>query len=263
MMQVFLSVRLHHGISPATCFADNPLPFGIIGYYLHYIATNLCPIHSKQTERGYKMPEKNQNIDEMTIWEDAKQMLRKAEKENIETAWDRLQKQTPHCQFGEGGICCRICTMGPCRIGKKASRGVCGADADVIVARNFGRFITGGAAGHSDHGRDCIEALHAVAHGETKDYEIKDKEKLLRIAEEVGINTNDRDYLDVAKDLAAEFFENYGTTKGAVSFASRVPEKRKELWSSLGITPRGVDREIAEMMHRTHMGCDNDAHQHH
>lgn len=203
--------------------------------------------------------EKKLNIEELSIWDDAKQMLHKAEKEGIQTAWDRLQQQSPHCKFGESGVCCRLCTMGPCRVSKKAPRGVCGADADVIVARNFGRFVAGGSAGHSDHGRDCIEALHAVAHGETEDYTIKDEEKLLRIAAEVGIETIDREPLDVAKDLAAEFFENYGTVKGGSSFIGRVPEKRQEIWRNLGITPRGVDREIAEMMHRTHMGCDNDA----
>ncbi|MEA2116204.1 MAG: anaerobic carbon-monoxide dehydrogenase catalytic subunit [Thermodesulfobacteriota bacterium] len=205
------------------------------------------------------MGEKKLNIEELSIWDDAKQMLRKAERDGVETAWDRLQQQSPHCKFGESGVCCRICTMGPCRISKKAPRGVCGADADVIVARNFGRFVTGGAAGHSDHGRDCIEALHAVAHGETEDYTITDEAKLRRISEEVGISTEGRETLDVAKDLAAEFFDNYGTTKNELSFIGRVPEKRRKLWANLGVTPRGMDREIAEMMHRTHMGCDNDA----
>lgn len=205
------------------------------------------------------MTEKKLNIEELSIWDDATAMLHKAEKEGIDTAWHRLQQQSPHCGFGESGVCCRICTMGPCRIGKKASHGVCGADGDVIVARNFGRFITGGAAGHSDHGRDCIEALHAVAHGESNDYTIKDEAKLLRIAAEVGINTEGREPLDVAKDLAEDFFENYGTMKGHLSFIGRVPEKRQKIWADLNITPRGVDREIAEMMHRTHMGCDNDA----
>ncbi len=205
------------------------------------------------------MIENKLNIEELSIWDDAKQMLHKAEKEGIETAWDRLKQQAPHCKFGETGNCCRLCTMGPCRISKKAPRGVCGADADVIVARNFGRFIAGGSAGHSDHGRDCIEALHAVAHGETDDYTIKDEGKLFRIAAEVGIETTGRETLEVAKDLAAEFFENYGTVKGKSSFINRVPEKRQKIWANLGITPRGVDREIAEMMHRTHMGCDNDA----
>ena len=116
------------------------------------------------------MTTKKKTIEEMSIWQDAQQMLKKAEREGIETAWDRLAQQTPHCTFGESGVCCRICTMGPCRISKKAPLGVCGADADVIVARNFGRFLAGGAAGHSDHGRDCIEAFHAIAHGETEDY---------------------------------------------------------------------------------------------
>jgi len=132
------------------------------------------------------MTQTKKTIEEMSIWEDARQMLRKAERDGVETAWDRLEQQTPHCQFGESGVCCRICTMGPCRIGKKAQFGVCGADADVIVARNFGRFLAGGAAGHSDHGRDCIEAFHAVAHGETQDYQIKDSVKMLRIAAELG-----------------------------------------------------------------------------
>ena len=205
------------------------------------------------------MVEKKVNIEECSIWDDAKQMLHKAEREGIETVWDRLLQQTPHCNFGESGVCCRNCTMGPCRISKKAPLGVCGADADVIVARNFGRFVTGGAAGHSDHGRDCIEALHAVAHGETEDYSIKDEAKLIRIAAEVGIETKDRAVLDIAKDLAADFFENYGSTKNELSFICRVPEKRRKVWDKLGVTPRGMDREIAEMMHRTHMGCDNDA----
>lgn len=205
------------------------------------------------------MTEKKLNIEELSIWDDAKKMLYKAEKEGIDTAWHRLQQQAPHCKFGETGVCCRLCTMGPCRISKKAPLGVCGADADVIVARNFGRFVAGGSAGHSDHGRDCIEALHSVAHGETEDYTIKDEAKLFRIAAEVGIEVDGREVLDVAKDLAAEFFENYGTTKGSSSFIGRVPQKRQEIWNNLGITPRGVDREIAEMMHRTHMGCDNDA----
>jgi carbon-monoxide dehydrogenase catalytic subunit len=202
---------------------------------------------------------KQKTLEEKSIWEDARQMLRKAEREGIETAWDRLEQQTPHCNFGESGVCCRICTMGPCRISKKAPLGVCGADADVIVARNFGRFLAGGAAGHSDHGRDCIEAFYAVAHGETEDYQIKDENKMLRIAQELGVATEGRELLEVAKDLADEFQESFGTKRETVAFIGRVPEKQQQSWKKLGIMPRGVDREITEMMHRTHMGCDNDA----
>lgn len=205
------------------------------------------------------MTKANKSIEEKSIWDDARQMLRKAERDGVETAWDRLAHQTPHCTFCESGLSCRNCTMGPCRISKKAPLGVCGADADVIVARNFGRFVAGGSAGHSDHGRDCIEALHAVAHGQTKDYTIKDEAKLLRIAGELGIATEGRPILEVAKDLCDVFYANYGSLLTELSFLCRVPEKRKQIWRNLGVTPRGVDREIAEMMHRTHMGCDNDA----
>lgn len=196
---------------------------------------------------------------DLTIWADAQAMIEKAKAEGIETVHDRLAQQTPHCKFCELGTTCTNCTMGPCRISKKAPRGVCGADADVIVARNFGRFVTGGSAGHSDHGRDLIEVLEAILEGETKDYKINDEAKLLRIAAELGIETEERTVNAVGKDLVDLFFADFGSRKKEVSFLARVPQIRKDTWAKLGMTPRGVDREIAEMMHRTHMGCDNDA----
>lgn len=203
------------------------------------------------------------SVEEKSIWEDAQKMLRKAERDGVETAWDRLETQTPHCKFCELGTTCRNCVMGPCRIsnkeGSKMKRGVCGADADVIVARNFGRFVAGGAAGHSDHGRDLIEVLEAIVEGKTQDYKIRDEEKLLRIAGEIGVGTDGREIMDVARDVIEVFYDDFGSRKSEVAFLSRVPERRKEIWKNLGMTPRGVDREIAEMMHRTHMGCDNDA----
>ncbi len=201
-------------------------------------------------------------IAEKTIWEDGAQMLRKAEKDEVETVWDRLDIQTPSCTFCDLGLSCRNCVMGPCRIspkGDKRSRGVCGADGDVIVARNFGRFVSGGAAAHSDHGRDCIEALAAIVEGKAGDYAIRDEGKMLRIAAELGISGDGRESSDVARELVDKFFNNYACRNEDVSFLGRVPEKRRRIWDKLGITPRGIDREIVEMMHRTHMGVDNDA----
>ncbi|MFV0420845.1 anaerobic carbon-monoxide dehydrogenase catalytic subunit [Oleidesulfovibrio sp.] len=198
-------------------------------------------------------------VEELSIWEDAQAMLTKARAEGIETAHERLQQQTPHCKFCELGVSCRNCTMGPCKITPKAPRGVCGADADVIVARNFGRFIAGGSAGHSDHGRDLVEVLEAIVEGNTKDYRITDENKLRAIAAEIGISTEGRDIIAVASDVIDVFYADFGSRKKEVAFLSRVPQQRKDIWKKLGMTPRGVDREIAEMMHRTHMGCDNDA----
>ncbi len=211
------------------------------------------------------MEKKEMKFEDMSLWEDAQKMLEKAKKEGIETAWDRLAQQTPHCTFCEQGTTCKNCVMGPCRInpraaaGAKLSRGVCGADADVIVARNFGRFVAGGSAGHSDHGRDVLEAFEAIVEGHTQHYSIKEEKKLLQIASEVGIAVENRSVNDVAKDLVDVFYSDFGSRRKAVSFLSRVPEKRRAIWDKLNITPRGIDREIAEMMHRTHMGCDNDA----
>ncbi len=211
------------------------------------------------------MEKKEKSVEEMSIWEDAQKMIVKAKNDGVETAWDRLAQQTPHCNFCELGTTCKNCIMGPCRISAKAapggklSRGVCGADADVIVARNFGRFVAGGSAGHSDHGRDVLEAFEAIVEGHTKHYSIKEEKKLIQIAGEVGINTENRPLQDIAKDLVDVFYSDFGSRRKAVSFISRVPEKRRQIWEKLNITPRGVDREIAEMMHRTHMGCDNDA----
>jgi carbon-monoxide dehydrogenase catalytic subunit len=198
-------------------------------------------------------------VEQLSIWEDARAMITKARNEGIETVHERLDKQTPHCKFCELGTTCRNCTMGPCRISKKAPRGVCGADADVVVARNFGRFVAGGAAGHSDHGRDLIEVLEAIVEGQTKDYRITDEAKLRAIAAEIGVATEGRAVMDVARDVMEAFYSDFGSRRKSVNFLCRVPEKRRAIWDKLGMTPRGVDREIAEMMHRTHMGCDNDA----
>ena len=170
---------------------------------------------------------------EMSIHQDAQAMIIKARKDGVETAWDRLQEQTPHCNFCEQGLSCRNCVMGPCRTstkGDKRKRGVCGADADVIVARNFGRFVAGGAAGHSDHGRDLIEVLDAIVEGRTTDYKIMDEEKLTRIAAEVGIETDGRAVMDIARDLVDVLFADFGSRKSEVAFLKRAPEKRRAIW---------------------------------
>jgi len=198
---------------------------------------------------------------ELTICKDGQEMLAKARADGVETVWDRLKQQQPHCGFCELGLSCRNCVMGPCRVdpfGNGPQRGVCGADGDVIVARNFGRMVAAGAASHSDHGRDLLETLHAIAEGKTKDYAIRDEAKLKRIAEEIGIATEGLDTLALAKAVSDAFYEDFGSKRGSVSFIGRVPQKRRELWEKLGITPRGIDRDVVEMMHRTHMGVDND-----
>jgi len=188
-------------------------------------------------------------------------LLEKASLDQVETVWDRYQAQQPHCGFCEMGLSCRICMMGPCRIdpfGEGPQKGVCGANADIMVARNLGRMIAAGAASHSDHGRDLVEVLSKVAKGKAPGYAIKDPAKLRRVAAEYGIKVDGKGDLAIAAKLADAMFDDYGSKKGRLTFVSRAPKQRQELWKKLGIMPRGIDRETSEMMHRTHMGVDND-----
>lgn len=197
---------------------------------------------------------------DLTITQDGQLLLKKAEQDQLETVWDRYQSQLPNCGYCEMGLSCRICTMGPCRIdpfGEGPRKGVCGADADIIVARNLGRMIAAGAASHSDHGRDLVEVLEEVAGGKATGYQIRDVAKLKRIAAEYGIAADGKDPLRIAGELAHAMQEDYGTRKKALTLLQRAPAARREIWSKLGITPRGIDRETSEMMHRTHMGVDN------
>jgi anaerobic carbon-monoxide dehydrogenase catalytic subunit len=203
-----------------------------------------------------------EKILEKSIDPSVHKMLERAEQLNLETVWDRYEAMLPKCGFGELGVCCRNCNMGPCRISPfddhGPKKGVCGATADIIVARNLIRMIAGGAAAHSDHGRDLAHILLLTAEGKGGGYEIKDEEKLNALAGEYGIETEGRSKEQIALDLAWAVYGEFGKQEGFVQFTRRAPEKRVELWKRLGIDPRGIDREIVEIMHRTHIGVDND-----
>ena len=198
-----------------------------------------------------------EKILEKSIDPSVHKMLERAEQLNLETVWDRYEAMLPECGFGELGVCCRNCNMGPCRISpfddQGPKKGICGATADIIVARNLVRMIAGGAAAHSDHGRDLAHTLLLTAEGKGGGYEIKDEEKLKALAGEYSIETAGRAKDQIALDLARAVYGEFGKQEGFLQFTRRAPEKRVALWKSLGIDPRGVDREIVEIMHRTHL----------
>ncbi|MGI6069592.1 MAG: anaerobic carbon-monoxide dehydrogenase catalytic subunit [Blautia sp.] len=165
----------------------------------------------------------------------------------------RVKQQTPHCKFGESGVCCRICSMGPCRITPKAPRGICGCDVHGIVGRNYLRFTAGGAATHSDHGREIAHTLYeSAADG---NYKVKDPEKLKRLAEEFGVEFDGRDIYDVAHEVAEVGLMEYGKPFGNLTFTKRAPEHTQEIWKREEVLPRAIDREVSCSMHMTHMGC--------
>jgi len=209
------------------------------------------------SEKSYSEKVLSRSIDPATH-----EMLARAEALGLETAWDRYEAMLPQCGFGELGVCCRNCNMGPCRISpfeeEGPKLGVCGATADIIVARNLLRMIAAGAAAHSDHGRDIAHTLLLTAEGKGGGYEIKDEAKLKALAAEYGIELDGRSNEEIALDLARAVYAEFGKQEGPIQFTRRAPQKRLALWQGLGIDPRGIDREIVEIMHRTHMGVDND-----
>ena len=189
------------------------------------------------------------------------EMLGYVSQEQLSVAWDRQEAMEPQCGFGQLGICCRNCTMGPCRIdpfGQGPSEGVCGATADVIAARNLIRMIASGVSAHSDHGRDIAHTLLMAADDESCDYKIKDERKLRALAAELGVETEGKDLRQIARGVAEICFAQFGQQHGEVIFAARAPEDQRKRWRKARVVPRGVDREVVEIMHRTHMGVDND-----
>ena len=193
--------------------------------------------------------------------EASKQMFQRALEERIPTVWDRYEGMQPQCGFGTLGLCCRNCSMGPCRIdpfGNGPQEGICGADADTIAARNIIRMIAGGAAAHSDHGRDIARTLLLISRDPNADYKVKDAQKLKAVAETYGIETSGRELSQIAADVARAALNEFGQPEGELRMATTAPPARVKLWRKLGIMPRAIDREIVEIMHRTHMGVDAD-----
>ena len=191
----------------------------------------------------------------------SQEMIARANRENIDLAWDRYAKMQPQCGFGRLGVCCRVCHMGPCRIdpfGEGAQQGVCGATADVIVARNLARMVAAGTAAHSDHCRDVAWALLQAAENPESGYTIKDEAKLRLRAAEFGVPVEGRSVAQMAAGLARAVLAEFGRQEGVLIPVLRAPEPRQEIWRQLGVTPRGIDREIVQLMNHTTMGVDAD-----
>jgi anaerobic carbon-monoxide dehydrogenase catalytic subunit len=202
--------------------------------------------------------EKVRSIDKATL-----ELLDKAKKENILTVFDRADDLKP-CPIGVEESCCKVCAMGPCRLPRskkdveKERVGVCGATVETIVARNFARKVAAGSASHSDHSREVVETFIKTARGEAQGFSIKDEAKLIAVALDFGIAVEGRQVKEIAIELGEKALAEFGKQKGELVYIKKAPLKRQEIWKKQGVTPRGIDREVVEMMHRTHMGVDQD-----
>jgi len=208
-----------------------------------------------------------------TIDEATRTMLIHAQKLGVETVFDRAENMKP-CSIGVQGTCCKNCAMGPCRLplpkagikGKDGRKGLCGATANTIAARNFARMVASGAAAHSDHGRAIAEAFLSAARKETDAYKIKDVGKLIAIAPHFGVavtvevdgEIKNRNIDEIALEVGKKAVAEWGQSEGELSYLKRAPKLLYKKWKENGVLPRNIDREIVEIMHRTHIGVDQD-----
>ncbi len=186
------------------------------------------------------------------------EMLNKAATDCVDTCFERLDTQRNQCAFGKNGLCCRLCYMGPCRITPKAPRGVCGADADTIVARNYLREVASGTAAHSDHGRHLVLLLKKVAGGHGGSYRIADEPALRYAARLYNIEENGRTPEAVALDLANLFISEFARQEDPLATLKLAPVRRQGVWKNREIQPSGIDRMVVESLHRTNIGVDHD-----
>ncbi|VBB47913.1 Carbon monoxide dehydrogenase 1 [uncultured Desulfatiglans sp.] len=227
---------------------------------------------TEEVKKAVKKEKAPVRAQDLTVDPASAQMIERAWDLEVETIFDRAQSMKP-CNIGVQGTCCKNCAQGPCRLplpkggveGKDTRKGLCGATAETIAARNFARMVAAGAAAHSDHGRGVAETFLAAARKETHDYHIRDTKKLLEIAPDFGVDITvegengevlDRDIDEIAVEVGEAALAQWGQQQGEVCTAKRAPAPRYELWKKLGVVPRGIDREIVEIMHRTHIGVD-------
>jgi carbon-monoxide dehydrogenase catalytic subunit len=207
-----------------------------------------------------KMSKKNNGKDR-SIDKTVQALVVKAGSDDVSLCWDRLDSQDPQCGYGTLGLCCRHCYMGPCQInpyGDPPQNGVCGANAETIAARHLLRGIAAGAAAHSDHGRGVVEAFVATAKKELDGFDIKDEQKLYQLAMDLDVAIDGKDKYEIAQEIGKLLEGEFGRQSGTLLLAKRAPLARQKVWEEQGVTPRGVDREIVECMHRTHIGVDQD-----
>lgn len=184
-----------------------------------------------------------------------------ARDQDIQTVWERHDAMQPICAFGDLGLCCTICYMGPCRIDPFSSediRGACGAGRDTISARNYTRAVAAGTSAHSDHARGVCHALMETVQGKTQGYQVMDIDKLKRIGSELNLKIEDVSYAELALKVVEKLLENFGRAEGYIDFLKRAPKGQYERWEKAGVLPRAIDREVVECLHRTHEGVDAD-----
>ena len=160
-----------------------------------------------------------------------------------EIAHHRVEGQSVKCGFGLQGICCRLCSNGPCRITPEGDRGICGANADTIVARNFLRAVAAGSGCYIHVVENT--ALNLRNTGLNKGT-IKGKNALNSLCKKFGIDASSMDdhekCIKVADMVLADL---YAPEYEKMKLVEKIAYKpRYEKWKELGILPGGAKGEV-------------------
>lgn len=173
-----------------------------------------------------------------------------------EMSHHRVQGQETKCGFGVQGVCCRLCANGPCRVSPMGERGVCGADADTIVARNFLRAIACGSGCYTHVLENTVRQLAKSAR-ERKP--LKSEAALMRLAGILGVETQG-DVYDVAAQVAQQIMDDlYLPADEVMKLTAKMAYgPRLEKWKELGILPGGAKSEVFEGVVKTSTNLSSD-----
>ena len=159
----------------------------------------------------------------------------------METSHHRVEGQSTKCGFGLQGVCCRLCSNGPCRITPKAPRGICGATADVIVARNFLRAVASGSGCYIHIVENTALNVKKTA---MEKGEIKGERSLKRLADAFGLQGKDKweTAQIVAEKVIADLYKPEYEKMELVEKLAYAPRFKR--WQELGILPGGAKSEV-------------------
>jgi carbon-monoxide dehydrogenase catalytic subunit len=178
----------------------------------------------------------------------------------VKTIFDRFLDQQPPCPVGEKRLCCKFCSLGPCRMIEGVERSICGVDKHTVVMWNYARNIAAGVSCHAWHAYYYLGLLKQTAEGKTQ-FEIKGKDVVRDIAEFLGIGTDNKSIEEITIELTEVFAnELTGPLDKKESWILRrlVPPDLLKTWSKYDVLPTSSIPEITRTLTRASIGVESD-----
>ncbi|KEI08353.1 carbon monoxide dehydrogenase [Clostridium sp. K25] len=174
---------------------------------------------------------------------------------DVETSHHRVSSQNIKCKFGLEGVCCKLCANGPCKITPKSPKGICGADADTIVARNFLRAVSAGSGCYLHVIENTAWNLKAI--GENKGV-IKGINALNKLASIFDIEENDpyKKAILIADAILDDIYKPKFKKMTLVEKLAYKP--RFDNWKALNILPGGAKSEVFDGIVKTSTNLNSD-----